>query len=226
MIFRRAGIVRQPCRVVLQVIVKTPSNNQVVYIIKPLLFLLCIAPFGLLIGGAINDTLGVNPVETLTHETGEWALRFLLITLCVTPLRRLLKVNWLVKIRRMLGLFMSFYALLHFITYIWLDQFFDWFEIIEDIPKRPFITVGFISFVLLLPLVITSTNAMQRRLKKRWLTLHKLIYIIPLLALTHYAWAQKADYSEPIFYALVFIVLMLPRAIYDRKNSRIKKASQ
>ena len=203
---------------------KTPSNNQVVYIIKPVFFILCLLPFILLAVNAINDNLGVNPVETLTHETGEWALRFLLITLCITPLRRMFKINWLIKIRRMLGLFMAFYALLHFVTYIWLDQFFDWSEIIEDIPKRPFITVGFISFVLLLPLVLTSTNAMQRRLKKRWLTLHKLVYIIPLLVLTHFAWAQKADYSEPIFYALFFIALMLPRAIFDRKKQHIKKA--
>ena len=124
----------------------------------------------------------------------------------------------------MLGLFAFFYAVLHFITYIWLDQFFDWQEILIDIPKRPFITIGFISFVLLLPLALTSTNAMQRRLKKKWLTLHKLVYVIPMLVVVHFIWSLKADYSEPLFYTFIFLVLMLSRAVYDRKKRNIKKA--
>jgi len=194
------------------------TKNQIAYIVKPLVFILCLLPFLALAINAVNDNLGVNPVETLTHESGEWALRFLLITLCITPMRRLFKANWLIKLRRMLGLYAFFYACLHFTTYIWLDQFFDWAEILEDIPKRPFITIGFVSFVLLLPLVITSTNAMQRRLKKKWLTLHKLVYIIPLLVLLHFVWAQKADYSMPMIYAIIFIALLLPRAIHDRRN--------
>ncbi|HHJ36759.1 MAG TPA: sulfoxide reductase heme-binding subunit YedZ, partial [Gammaproteobacteria bacterium] len=159
---------------------KNISNKQVTFIVKPVVFMLCLLPFILLVVGAINDGLGVNPVETLTHETGQWALRFLLITLSVTPIRRLTKVLWIIKLRRMLGLYAFFYAILHFITYIWLDQFFDWAEILIDIPKRPFITIGFVSLLLLLPLAITSTNSMQRRLKKRWLTLHKLVYVIPM----------------------------------------------
>lgn len=204
----------------------TPTTNQIKFIVKPILFIACLFPFLLLVFNAVNDSLGVNPVETLTHETGEWALRFLLITLCVTPVRRLINANWLIKLRRMLGLYVFFYAVLHFVTYIWLDQFFEWLEILEDIPKRPFIAIGFVSLLLLLPLAITSTNAMQRRLKKKWLVLHKLIYIIPLLVLLHFVWAQKADYSEPMIYALVFIMLMLPRAVHDRKKLRMKKASQ
>ena len=195
------------------------------YPLKPALFLLCTIPFALLIYSALTDNLGVNPVETLTHETGEWALRFLLITLCITPLRRLTHVSWLIKLRRMLGLFAFFYAVLHLITYLWLDQFFDWKEIIIDIPKRPFITIGFLSFVLLLPLALTSTNAMQRRLKKKWLTLHKLVYVIPMLVVVHFIWSLKADYSEPLFYTFIFLVLMISRAIYDRKYRNIKKAS-
>lgn len=163
--------------------------------------------------------LGTNPVETLTHETGEWALRLLLITLFITPLRRLTGQPWLIKLRRMLGLFTFFYALLHFITYVWLDQFFNWSEILEDIPKRPFITIGFISFVLLLPLALTSTNAMQRRLKKKWLTLHKLVYVIPVLVLIHFTWSLKADYSEPIFYASIIMLLMLARLLDSRKKA-------
>ena len=195
------------------------SNKQVSLIIKPVLFLLCLMPFVILLIAAINDNLGTNPVETLTHETGQWALRFLLIGLAVTPLRRLLKIAWLIKLRRMLGLFAFFYASLHFITYLWLDQFFDWYEIIVDIPKRPFITIGFVSLVLLLPLVLTSTSAMQRRLGKKWLALHKLVYVIPVLVLIHFVWSLKADYSEPLSYALVFVFLLLMRFIYDRKKT-------
>lgn len=204
---------------------KNISNKKISYLVKPALFLLCLIPFALLIYSAITDNLGVNPVETLTHETGEWALRFLLFTLCITPLRRLTHSNWLIKLRRMLGLFAFFYAVLHFITYVWLDQFFDWQEILVDIAKRPFITIGFVSLVLLMPLAITSTSAMQRRLKKKWLTLHKLIYVIPMLVVIHFIWSLKADYSEPLFYTFVFLVLMSMRAIHDRKTLNHKKAS-
>ena len=205
-------------------LMKNLSNKKISYLVKPTLFLLCLIPFALLLYQALTDNLGVNPVETLTHETGEWALRFLLFTLCITPLRRLTHVNWLVKLRRMLGLFAFFYAVLHFITYVWLDQFFDWQEILIDIPKRPFITIGFVALVLLLPLAITSTSAMQKRLKKRWLTLHKLVYIIPMLAVVHFIWSLKADYSEPLIYTFIFLVLMLSRAVYDRRKRSIKKA--
>ena len=204
---------------------KNISNKNISYLVKPAFFLLCLIPFGLLIYSALTDNLGVNPVETLTHETGEWALRFLLFTLCITPLRRLTHANWLIKLRRMLGLFAFFYAVLHFITYVWLDQFFDWQEILIDIPKRPFITIGFVSLVLLIPLVITSTNAMQRRLKKKWLMLHKLIYVIPMLVVIHFIWSLKADYSEPLFYTFIFLVLMSMRALHDRKMLNRKKAS-
>jgi sulfoxide reductase heme-binding subunit YedZ len=175
---------------------------------------------------ALNDGLGTNPVETLTHETGLWALRFLLIALCVTPLRWLFKINWLIKLRRMLGLFAFFYAVLHFITYIWLDQFFDWQEILIDIPKRPFITIGFASFVLLIPLAVTSTNAMQRRLKKKWRLLHRLVYIIPALVIVHFIWSLKADYSEPFTYAAIFFTLMIIRVAHAEKKANEKKALQ
>ena len=191
-----------------------PDSRQISFIIKPAVFALGLLPFVWLLWGAFNDALGTNPVETMTHETGLWALRFLLLTLAVTPVRRLLQWHWLIKLRRMLGLFAFFYASLHFITYIWLDQFFDWGEILVDIPKRPFITIGFTAFILLLPLAITSTNAWQRRLKKRWLRLHRLVYIIPVLVIVHFIWSLKADYSEPLFYALMFVLLMLPRLYY------------
>lgn len=119
----------------------------------------------------------------------------------------------------MLGLFAFFYAVLHFTTYIWLDQFFDWNEIIIDISKRPFITIGFISFVLLIPLAGTSTSAMQRRLKKKWLILHKLVYLIPVLVIIHFIWSLKADYAEPLLYASVFLILMLSRMYHGRKKA-------
>lgn len=196
---------------------KNLSNKQITFLIKPIVFILCLLPFLFLAFNAINDSLGTNPVETLTHETGEWALRFLLITLVITPLRRLVKINWLIKLRRMLGLYAFFYAVLHFITYIWLDQFFDWQEILIDIPKRPFITIGFAAFLLLIPLAVTSTNAMQKRLKKKWIQLHKLVYVIPALVIIHFIWTLKADYSEPIIYATIFSVLLLIRAVHDRK---------
>ena len=203
---------------------KNLSNKQISYLIKPTCFLLCLIPFGILFWQAFTDNLGTNPVETLTHETGQWALRFLLFTLMVTPLRKLSKINWLIKLRRMLGLFVFFYATLHFITYIWLDQFFDIKEILIDIPKRPFITIGFVSFLLLIPLAVTSTNAMQRRLKKKWLTLHKLVYVIPVLVIIHFIWLLKADYSEPFIYALIFSLLMLMRMPFISKYYSRKKS--
>lgn len=203
---------------------KAPNNKQISYLIKPILFLLCLLPFLLLAINAINNNLGTNPVETITHETGLWALRFLLITLSITPLRYLSQMHWLIKLRRMLGLFTFFYAVLHVLTYIWLDQFFDWMEILVDIPKRPFITIGFASFLLLLPLAFTSTNAMQRRLKKKWQSLHKLVYVIPVLVVVHFMWSLKADYSEPQIYGVIFLLLMLLRLFKDRKKKVKKKA--
>ena len=188
------------------------TNNIISFLVKPLVFILCMLPFVALVFGAFNDSLGTNPVEVMTHETGDWALRFLLITLAVTPLRKLLKVSWLIKLRRMLGLFTFFYACLHFVTYIWLDQFFDWIEILEDIPKRPFITVGFAAFILLIPLAFTSTNKMMKRLKKNWVKLHQLIYVIAVLAVFHYLWLVKADLFEPLVYAAVLILLLSYRA--------------
>ena len=179
---------------------------------------MCLAPFILLVLDAVNNNLGVNPVEEMTHQTGEWALRFLLITLAVTPLRKLTGVHWLIKLRRMFGLYAFFYALMHFITYIWLDQFFDWMEILIDIPKRPFITVGFAAFVLLMPLAVTSTNKMQRRLKKNWQRLQQLIYVIAMLGVLHFLWVVKADTLEPLIYAVILLGLFTFRAIEQKKK--------
>lgn len=194
-----------------------PSDRAIRYLIKPLLFIICLVPFIVLTIGAVNDTLGVNPVEKLTLETGEWTLRLLLLTLAITPLRRISGHVWLIKLRRMLGLFTFFYACLHFTTYIWLDQFFDWQEILIDIPKRPFITVGFAAFVLLIPLALTSTNSMMRLLKKRWVQLHKLIYVIAVLGCLHFLWVVKADTLEPLIYFVILLLLLGYRAIEQRR---------
>ncbi|MES0327570.1 MAG: protein-methionine-sulfoxide reductase heme-binding subunit MsrQ [Gammaproteobacteria bacterium] len=197
------------------------STNTISFIIKPVLFLLCLVPLSWLVWGAINETLGANPVETMTRETGEWVLRFLLITLSITPARKILNWSWLIKLRRMLGLFVFFYAVIHFLTYIWFDQFFDLNEIIKDIIKRPFITVGFTAFVLLIPLALTSNKIMIRRLKKNWAKLHKLIYVIAVLGVLHFVWLVKADYLQPIIYGLILLALLSYRAFQQRKKTII-----
>jgi sulfoxide reductase heme-binding subunit YedZ len=196
----------------------TPSDKAIRHVIKPVLFMTCLVPFVTLVIGAVNDTLGINPVETMTRETGDWTLRFLLVTLAITPLRRLSGKSWLFRLRRMLGLYAFFYACLHFLTYFWFDQYFDWMEIVRDIPKRPFITVGFTAFVLLIPLAATSSNKMMRRLKKNWAKLHKLVYVIAVLGILHFLWLVKADTLEPMVYAAILLILLGYRAYYQRKN--------
>ena len=195
-----------------------PKDKTIAFVIKPILFTVCLVPFIALVIGAVNNTLGTNPVETMTHETGEWTLRFLLLTLMITPLRRLSGKSWLIKLRRMLGLYAFFYACLHFITYIWFDHYFDWVEIIKDIPKRPFITVGFSAFVLLIPLAVTSTNKMMRRLKKNWVKLQTLVYVIAVLGVLHFLWLVKADTLEPLIYATILLILLGYRAYFQRKD--------
>lgn len=196
-----------------------PEHKTIAFVIKPVLFTVCLVPFIALVIGAVNNTLGTNPVETMTHETGEWTLRFLLLTLMITPLRRLSGKSWLIKLRRMLGLYAFFYACLHFITYIWFDHYFDWVEIIKDIPKRPFITVGFSAFVLLIPLAVTSNNKMMRRLKKNWVKLHRLVYVIAVLGVLHFLWLVKADTLEPLIYAGILLILLGYRAYYQRRKN-------
>lgn len=195
-----------------------PEDKTIAFVIKPILFTVCLVPFITLVIGAVNNTLGTNPVETMTHETGEWTLRFLLLTLLITPLRRLSGKSWLIKLRRMLGLYAFFYACLHFITYIWFDQYFDWMEVVRDIPKRPFITVGFTAFVLLIPLAVTSNNKMIRLLKKNWVKLHKLVYVIAVLGVLHFLWLVKADTLEPLIYASILLILLGYRAYYQRRK--------
>ena len=187
-------------------------------LIKPLVFITCLLPLVFGIWAGFTDQLGANPIEEITHRTGDWALRLLLITLAVTPARRLFGWSWPLRVRRLLGLFTFFYACLHLLTYFVLDQFFDWDEIFKDIIKRPYITIGFSAFVLLVPLAITSTNAMMRRLGKRWGQLHQLVYVVAVFGILHYLWLVKADYLLPLIHAAILLALLLVRVWYQRQS--------
>ena len=176
---------------------------------KGLVFLAVLIPFAKLAWLGWNDGLGANPIEKITRTTGYWTLTFLMITLTATPLRTLSGWNWPVRWRRMLGLFAFFYACLHFLTYLVLDQFFDWPAIVKDIAKRPYITVGFPAFVMLIPLAVTSTSNMVRRLGgKRWKMLHRLVYVIAIAGVVHFWWLVKKDITEPLQFAAVLTLLL------------------
>jgi len=197
-------------------------------VLKPAIFIAALVPLALLLWGATHDGLGANPIETITHETGDWGLRFLLITLCVTPLRRITGWNELIRLRRMLGLFAFFYVCLHFSTYIVLDAFFDLDYILEDITDRTYITLGFTSFLLLIPLAITSTDAMVRRLGgRRWRLLHRLAYAAATGGVLHFLWLVKVDIREPLIYLGILLLLFLARvpAVADRL-ARIRGAGR
>lgn len=179
---------------------------------KIVTFASALIPLARLAWKAFHDGLGANPIEVITHSTGDWTLIFILSTLSVTPLRRMTRQYWLVGLRRMVGLFAFFYGTLHFLTYIWLDKFFDLREMWKDIAKRPFITIGFSAFVLLIPLVLTSTAWSIRRLGgKNWQRLHRLIYFTGILAVVHYWWLVKADVRKPEEYGFVLSILLLYR---------------
>jgi methionine sulfoxide reductase heme-binding subunit len=179
---------------------------------KPAVFVAALAPLALLAWRAVEGTLGANPIETITHGTGDWTLRFLLLTLAVTPARRLSGWNGVIRYRRMLGLFAFFYGCLHLMTYVWLDQFFDWAGMMKDVAKRPFITAGFTAYVLLVPLAFTSTAGMIRRLGGRaWRRLHRLAYVSAALGVAHYWWLVKADIRRPRNYAVLLAALLLVR---------------
>ena len=182
--------------------------------LKPLVFMMCLLPLMFLVYGAINNTLGVNPVEAMTRKTGDWTYYFLLMTLSVTPVRRFFNQSWLMQYRRMLGLFVFFYACLHLLTYVWFDQFFNLDEIVRDIIKRPFITLGMLSLLLLLPLAITSNQAMIKRLKKNWARIHKLVYVIAVLGLLHHVMMIKADYQQPLILGVILAMLLGSRVYF------------
>ncbi|MGH8177471.1 MAG: sulfite oxidase heme-binding subunit YedZ [Steroidobacter sp.] len=188
-----------------------PSTAIVRRYIKPAVFVMCLLPLASLLWRAFElggSDLGTNPVEEVQDTLGEWGLRFLIITLSVTPLRDWFKAPWLIQLRRMLGLYAFAYVLLHFLTWLILDQGMYWSGILADISKRPFITIGFTALLLLIPLAVTSTNGMMRRLGKRWKTLHRLIYVIVLLGVWHYYWQVKADVREPLIYLAIALALL------------------
>ena len=187
-----------------------PSARQIAYL-KAALFVLALVPLGKLVAGAVYfpEWLGANPAEFITRATGDWTLRFVLITLAVTPLRKLLGWNWLLRLRRMLGLYAFFYGVVHASSYAGFDQVFDFSDILADIVKRPFITVGFAALVLMIPLAVTSTSAMVRRLgAARWQALHRLVYVIAPLGVLHVWWMVKRDVTEPAIYAVVLMALL------------------
>ncbi len=200
-----------------------PTTRQIRFVLKPLVFAACLAPLGFIalrIAG-IGPSLGPNPVEVLQDEFGEWALRLLLATLAITPLRLALGKPWPLRFRRMLGLFAFTYAALHFSNYLVLDQEFDWPVILEDILDRPFITVGFSALLILLPLAVTSTQGWQRRLGARWGSLHRLIYLAAILVCWHFWWQVKKDVTEPAIYAGILALLLgirLWRGVKQRRR--------
>lgn len=186
--------------------------------LKPIVFLACLVPLARLGWKAYSSALGANPIQVITFSTGTWTLVFLLLTLTVTPLRKLTKQYWLIQYRRMLGLFAFFYGCLHFTTYIWLDQFFDLHSVYKDIYKRPFITAGFTAFVLMIPLALTSTQWSIRKLGKRWQKLHRLIYLSAIAGVVHYIWLVKKDVRSPVIYATVLGLLLLYRVVAAYRN--------
>ena len=192
---------------------------------KCVLFVVCLVPAAVLGWNFYYDQLGANPFEVLTRESGKWTLRFLLLTLLMTPLRGMLHRPWPLQLRRMLGLYSFFYACLHLLTYLWFDQFFDWQEIANDILKRPFITAGITAWLLLLPLAVTSTNGMMRRLGRRWKRLHRSIYLIAILGVLHFIWQVKADLREPLIYAGLLAILLGYRVAKWRRKRVVASLS-
>jgi sulfoxide reductase heme-binding subunit YedZ len=193
--------------------------------LKPLVFLAAIAPFLWLVFRATTGRLTANPVEDITLTTGIWALRLLIATLAVTPLRRLTGWNPIIRVRRMLGLFTFFYATLHFLTYLAFDQVFALDLMLKDVAKRPFITAGFVAWLLMLPLAITSTGGWIRRLGRRWQSLHRLIYICALAAALHFIWKVKVAIGEPVYYAAIIGVLLGFRLLW-RLRTRVPAATR
>jgi sulfoxide reductase heme-binding subunit YedZ len=201
--------------------------TQIRFVWKPAVFVLCLVPGLLILGDTfeVTGTLGANPVEEIQDRLGNWALRFILIALAVTPLRRLTGWNWLQRFRRMLGLYAFFYTLLHFLVWLILDQGVLWSAIVEDIVKRPFITIGFAALLILAAMAATSTNGMRRRLGRRWQQLHYGAYVVGLLGVWHYWWQVKKDIREPLIYAVILAVLLGLRLWFRyRKASRRREA--
>ena len=194
--------------------------TQIRFIWKPIVFLACLVPFGLAIGDLFGFTgsLGANPVEELQDRFGQWGLRFVMIALTITPLRKITGNVWLLRFRRMLGLFAFFYVLMHFLNWLIIDQGVLWSAIVEDLVERPFITLGFTGLVLLTAMAITSTTGMRRRMGKRWDKLHYSVYVVGILGVWHYWWQVKSDVTEPLIYAVILAVLLGFRLVTRRRK--------
>jgi sulfoxide reductase heme-binding subunit YedZ len=204
----------------------SPHRQGLPRFAKPIVFILCLVPLARLVWGLLADTLGANPIDAITDTTGTWTLRFLAITLAVTPVRKMTGFHDLVRLRRMFGLFAFSYGTLHFFTYVWLDQFFDFPAIVRDVGQRPFITAGFTAFVLMIPLALTSTSGMIRRLGgRRWQALHRLVYVSAIAGVVHYWWLVKADLQRPQIYAAIVGLLLAWRimaTVRRRSASNVK----
>lgn len=188
-------------------------------------FIACLLPLAWLAFGLWQGSLGANPIEHIIRSLGDWALRLLLVTLAITPLRRLTGWHWLLKLRRMLGLHAFFYAMLHISAYVWVDQFFDWIAIAKDIIKRPFITMGMLTFTLMLPLALTSSQAMLRRLGgPRWQALHRVVYAVAICAILHYWWMVKLDLTQPAIHAAVLAGLLGIRLFWSLRKPAARRA--
>ena len=194
---------------------------------KVLVFVASLAPIFWLCWRAWNQNLTANPIEFITRYTGTWTIRFVVFALAVTPLRKVLGLPDLIRFRRMTGLFAFFYGTLHFVTYIWLDKFFDLGEMFKDVVKRPFITAGFTAFVFMIPLAVTSTAGWIRRMGgKRWQLLHRLVYLTGIAGVVHYYWLVKSDIREPVFYGVLVGVLLLYRTVVSLMNRKPKSAAK
>lgn len=183
---------------------------------RALVHLLCLIPAAILIYSAFFGSLGINPIETLTHDTGLWGLRILLISLAITPLRLITNQHWLVTLRRPLGLWAFFYVLCHFAIYLTFDLQFSLSILADDVLRRPYITVGFAALVLLIPLAVTSTRSWQKKLKRKWIMLHRLVYAIGVLAILHFVWLTKGNQPEPLIYAGILAVFLAARPILQK----------
>lgn len=199
------------------------SGSRLRRVVKPIVFLAALTPFALLVVNFATGNLSANPLDDITDATGTWTLRFLVLTLAITPLQRVTGWNLLAQLRRMLGLFAFFYVCLHFTTYIWFDKFFEWEEIIEDVTNRPFIAVGLTSFVMLIPLAVTSWNRMIKWMGgKNWKRLHRLVYITAIGGVVHYLWLVKADTNRPLTYGAIVLLLFTYR-IWDFLRKRVTR---
>ena len=193
-------------------------------IIKPSVFVLSLLPLLVLVIAVVSGNAGANPVETVERDTGEWTLRFICLSLFATPLSRWFKNAWPLRLRRMIGLFAFFYAALHLLSFLWLDHWFAWSDIIADVLKRPYVTAGFLSFLILLPLAVTSNRWAVKKLSRRWAALHRWVYLAAVLGIIHYVWLTKGDQMEPVVYLLLIIGLLAYRMVAVLRASGPKQA--